>query len=120
MQLKKNKQGKLNTKAINAAILAIILIVVLFELYAELVPEAQDAGESLNDSNRCTAVGCYWNHSLTTPRCLNTSNSGETEGCTTSGYEIPFGNLFDGAGFIFVIIMALLIVLVVKSLLKGK
>ena len=45
---KMNRKGKLNTGVLNTAILAIILLVVLFQIYAELVPEAQTAGDTLN------------------------------------------------------------------------
>ena len=50
MKLLKNKsgKGKLSTGMLNDAILAIVLIIVLFLLYAELVPEAQTAGDTLN------------------------------------------------------------------------
>lgn len=45
----KSKSGKkLGTGMLNDAILAIVMIVVLFLLYAELVPEAQTAGDALN------------------------------------------------------------------------
>lgn len=50
MKLMKSKKGTLGTSVLNTAILAIILLVVLFELYAELVPEAQAAGDTLNSS----------------------------------------------------------------------
>jgi len=120
-----DKKGKIPMAAINAAILAIILIVVLFEIYAELVPEAQDAANTLNDSNRCAAEGCWWN--FTTDVCYNSSGRGfdslnttDTADCPATTFSYPLGNIFDGAGFIFVIIMALLVVLVIKSLLKGK
>ena len=73
------KQGKLSTGIINTAILAIVLVTVLFQLYADLVPVAQEAGDALN----------------------------------TSG--VPLGNLFAGSGIVFLIIMASLIILVVKS-----
>ena len=46
----KDRKGALNSGMLNTAILAIILLVVLFELYAELVPEAQDAGDTLCSS----------------------------------------------------------------------
>lgn len=48
MELKSSKAGNLSTSLINQAILALILLVVLFLLYAELVPQAQAAGDSLN------------------------------------------------------------------------
>jgi len=47
---KMNRKGKLNTGVLNTAILAIILLVVLFQIYAELVPEAQTAGDTLNET----------------------------------------------------------------------
>ena len=47
---KMNRKGKLNTGILNTAILAIILLVVLFQIYAELVPEAQTAGDALNET----------------------------------------------------------------------
>lgn len=46
----KSKVGALTTSTLNTAILAIVLLVVLFQLYAELVPEAQAAGDTLNAS----------------------------------------------------------------------
>ncbi len=50
MNLLKSKKGELSTNVLNTAIVAIVLLVVLFLLYAELVPEAQSAGQTLNDS----------------------------------------------------------------------
>lgn len=80
---KMHKKGKLNTGVLNTAILAIILLVVLFQIYAELVPEAQTAGDTLN------ATG------------------------------VPLGSLFVSTGVVFVIIMAALLILVVKSFMPG-
>ena len=81
---KMTKKGNLSTGILNTAILALILITVLFQLYANLVPEAQTAGDDLNASG------------------------------------VPLGGLFTSSGVVFVIIMASLIILVVKSFLKGK
>lgn len=50
MNLLKSKKGNLSTSTINTAIVAIVLLVVLFLLYAELIPEAQTAGNTLNSS----------------------------------------------------------------------
>ena len=49
---KKMRFGKkgLSTANINTAIIGIVLLVVLLQLYSVLVPEAQTAGQSLNDS----------------------------------------------------------------------
>jgi len=83
MRLMESKSGKLSTGILNSAILAIVLLVVLFQLYSQLVPTAQTAGNTL-------------------------CNSG-----------VPLGNLFNSTGVVFVIIMAALIVLVVKSFMPG-
>lgn len=48
MKLKSSKAGVLSTSVLNTAILAIILLVILFQVYAELIPEAQAAGNTLN------------------------------------------------------------------------
>ena len=83
MKLLKSKAGRLSTGLLNTSILAIILLVVLFELYAQLIPVAETAGNSLNASGA------------------------------------PLGNLFAGGGIVFLIIMASLIILVVRSFLKS-
>lgn len=80
-----DKKGKLQPSILQTAILALVLLVVLFELYADLVPEAQSAGNTLNDT------------------------------------DVPLGTLFASTGVVFVIIMAALIILVVKSFMpSGK
>ena len=78
-----NKLAQIGTGTINTAIIAIVLLVVLFQLYAVLVPEAQSAGDTLNQSG------------------------------------VPLGSLFSGSGIVFVIIMAALVIVVVRSFLKG-
>ncbi len=83
MELKKSKKGVLAPGILNQAILGLVLLVVLFQLYAQLVPEAQAAGNSLNASG------------------------------------VPLGSLFVGSGIVFVIIMAALVILVVRSFLPG-
>lgn len=45
----KNKKGQITTR-VTTAVEAIILVVVLFLLFADLVPEAQAAGNTLNAS----------------------------------------------------------------------
>ena len=78
------KKGGLQSGILNTAILSIVLLVVLFELYAELMPEAMDAGDTLNESG------------------------------------VPLGTLFVSGGIVFLIIMAALIILVVKSFMPGS
>lgn len=49
IKLMKSKKGQISAR-VTSAVEAIILIVVLFLLFADLVPEAQSAGDSLNSS----------------------------------------------------------------------
>lgn len=49
MSTKMNKKGQISSR-VTSAVEAIILIVVLFLLFADLVPEAQSAGNELNAS----------------------------------------------------------------------
>ena len=48
--MKLRKKGALGTNILVSSITAIILVTVLFLVYAELVPEAQTAGNTLNST----------------------------------------------------------------------
>ena len=48
-ELIENKKGQIGSK-VTGAVEAIVLVVVLFLLFAQLVPEAQSAGNTLNAS----------------------------------------------------------------------
>lgn len=112
-----NKKGKISTKLLNAAVLAIVLLIVLFEIYATLIPIAQESGNSMNDSNQCASRGCVYND--TDDICYILGN--KTGGSCAATSSIPLSGLFAGTGVIFVIIMAALLILVVKSYMpKGK
>jgi hypothetical protein len=50
MNFLKSKNAGLTTGTLSTAIIGIVLLVVLFQLYAALVPEAQAAGNALNES----------------------------------------------------------------------
>lgn len=50
MNMLKSKNGKLNPGILNTAIMGLVLLVVLFQLYAQLVPTAQTAGNTLCSS----------------------------------------------------------------------
>jgi len=110
------KQGKLGTAMINQAILAMVMIVVLFKLYADLVPEAQTAGNEMNSSNLCVTQGFYWNTSDTPSAC----NTNATHSIAADFDAIPLAGIFSGSGVVFIVIMAALIIVVVKSFLSGK
>lgn len=112
--------NKLNS-AIMVGVAALITLVVVFNVYSELVPEAQEAADSMNVSQRCAAVGCTYNETdnlQTTSDCRN-NISAEAVDCG-SIYEIPLSGLLSGSGMIFIIIMAALLIIIVRSFIKGK
>ena len=125
--MKFNKKGKLSTSVLNSAILVIVILVVLLSVYSAVVPEAQTAGNSMNDSNRCASVGCSWNdtgllEASQGVTCYNTSTyilPGAAQ-CPEQNTSIPLSGLFSGTGVIFVIVMAALLILVVKGFMSSK
>ncbi len=128
-----NRKGAVNfDKTINTGVIIIISIVLLLALYASLIPEAQKAGDSMNDSNRCSAVGCFYNSSITavTPAsnsCRSNASpdiSVQTFGdnstaCTADLQSIPFSRLFGGQGIIITLLMVVAL-LVGLSVVLGK
>lgn len=123
--LKQKKAQMQLGKKIEAGAVIVILVVVLFLIYAELVPEAQKAGDALNASNRCADVGCTWNVTTAsvsgiTADCATNSSPERTE-CIASAQELPLGNIFRGSGIVFLIIMVVLLITILKAVLpKGK
>lgn len=114
--VKLHKKGKLGTNILNTAILAIVILVVLFSAYAAIIPEAQTGGDDMGDSAVCTAAACTYNASGSPSTCQwNTTNTSE---CPNDYDYIPLSNLFAGTGVVFVVVMAALLVLVVRSFLK--
>ena len=114
--MKLNKKGKLGTNMLNTVVLGIVVLVVLFASYAAIIPEAQTAGDSMNDSIRCVDVGCVYTASLT---CINGTGVSNIT-CQEQAQSIPLSGLFSGTGVIFVIVMAALLILVVKGFMSSK
>jgi len=92
-------------------------IIVLFSIIAVLYPEAESAGNSLNDSNMCSEAGCFYNSSRTVECTANNVTAGDTTLCTTGyGAEgFPLSGLFAGGGVLFVIIAAGMLFVVIKK-----
>lgn len=108
--------GKLNGKMVTGIVMTIIVIIILFNAFATLVPEAQTAGNDLNASNRCEAVGCFYNASVESiAPCRNGSGDYNSTRCETSS-AIPFGGLFSGGGIVFLIVMIFLFIMIFKNI----
>jgi len=110
-----DKKAKLNQGMLTAVVFSIVALVVLFVVLSTLIPEAQTAGDSMNDSNRCADVGCYYNGSATPTCSLNATN--QTLACGNSVNAIPLSSLFGGQGVLFVIVMAVMLILVIGAFL---
>jgi len=122
-----NKKGQIKlNKTIEVALILILTVVILFSLYSALIPEVQTAGDSMNDSNRCNAVGCFFNSSAGTggelQGCrINSSREGNTTACASSLQTIPLSSLFRSSGIVFLLIMVGLLLTLLKIILpKGK
>ena len=111
-----NKKAKLNQTILNTALLGIVLLVVLFQIYANIIPDAQSAGDTMGDSARCSAAGGFYN--ISQNLCLNGTTPADT--AVVSYSAIPLSGLFSGTGVVFIIIMAALVVLIVKSYVSKK
>ena len=87
------------------------------------MPEAQSAGDEMNTSNRCATVGCFWNDtdtSITAADCRATV-ANDSAACAAKAQTIPLAGLFSGQGIVFLIIMAALVVVIIRSIMpKGK
>ena len=113
----KNKKAKISTALLNSLFLGLIVIVVLFQVYAEVIPETQTAGDLMNDATRCAGVGCSWNTS--NEICYATSNYSAAT-CAAGSQTVPLSSLVISGGVVFTIIMAALIILIVKSAMTSK
>ena len=101
--------------------LGLVILVVLFQSYASIVPIAQTAGASLNDTARCHAAGGTYCTNLTTPFCYSVATCNSTIGNPTVTYnQIPLSSTFNATGVIFVIVMAALLILVVMAFLGQR
>ena len=119
MILQKNKKGKIGMNFVNTVVLTIILITVLFQVYAEVIPEAQTASSSMNDSQICVAASCAYNASYGGCQYNSTFQGNATLQCSIQGSD-SFIPLSGTLGVTYVIIMAALLVLVVKSSMGTK
>ena len=122
--LKFNKKGKFGANTLNVVVLAIVVVVVLLTAYSEIIPEAQTAGDNMNDSARCEDAGCSYNATgrVSGTSCYNSTIYNSTTGVTCEGtYKpIPLSGLFSATGVVFVIVMAALLILVVKGFMQQK
>jgi len=105
---------KMSTKLVTGLMVGIFVIIIIFQAWAAIMPEAQTAGDSMNNSVACTAAGGFYNVSEVDCQ-VNTTN------VTSIDYSpIPLGGLFSGTGIVFIIIMAALIIWVVKGAMPPK
>ncbi len=135
LSLIQNRKGvsKFNTLIITG-FTALILIVIVFSVWASIVPEAQKAGDSMNDSNRCSDVGCFYNNSILTatsasPACRTNSSpdpavnieGDNSSACASGDPSIPLASIFGGRGIAILLIMLIALFIAIKTVLKpGK
>ena len=111
MKFLKSKSGKLNSQKISTIMLFIVLIVVVFQVYAEMIPEAQAAGEN---------IACPSGYTYNSTGAAGAECSVPTNASDTVALETPLGGLFSTTGVVFIIIMAALLITVVRQAMKGN
>lgn len=103
--IKAKKAQKLN-KGITVAVTVIISVVVLFTLFADLIPEAQSAGDEFSDDNKCVEAGCIVNNTFSNT-CRNDTIP-TSEACTFDIETVPLASLFGGSSVIILLLMVTL------------
>ena len=118
-------QNKKGAKALNAVIVSavtiILIVVVIFNIWSEVMPEVQTAGDKFNVSERCTAVGCFYNTTQnlqTTNDCKN-NVSNTSIGCANNlGQGIPLSGLFKSSGIVVLLLMVFVLIIILRVVLK--
>lgn len=91
----------------------IIGVIILVSIFAALVPEVNNAGDQLNQSNQCNGLGgCLFNatNSSVAP-CREAAD--QANACPSGGNEVvPLSGLFASNGVITLIVLALLVFIV--------
>lgn len=110
------KSGRLGAKVVNSAVVVLIIVTVLFATYAAIIPEAQSAGDSFGDVDRCSGAGGFFNSSQ--DLCLNGTSPADTAQVPFNG--TPLSALFSSTGVVFVVVMAGLLIILLRALLTKK
>ena len=110
------KRGQITQKIFLGIVISIIVVVVFLQVYESIVPTAQAAGDSLGDSDICSASGGFFNASQSL--CLNGTNPEDT--ARIAFEAIPLSGLFSGDGVVFIIIMAAALLVIVVGFLRGR
>ncbi len=120
----KKAQVNLN-KTIQGGAIIVITVVVLLSIFSSLVPEVQTAGDSLNVSNRCAAVGCFFNETdnanTSVAADCRTNSSITGQACSDPlGQGIPLSGLFSSSGIIVLLLMVALVFIIISTVLPKK
>jgi hypothetical protein len=113
--INKSKKGKLKIDLFSAIAITLTLLVVIMSFFSDAIPIAQSAAANITNEGRCGDVGCNWNS--TSNQCIMNS-SGTNVTCDYN--EIPLGELFGRSSFIFMIILAALLIMIMKAILFPK
>lgn len=98
---KKGISGKGFFGILVVVIMNLIFAIIIIESMVVIVPEAQSAGDQLNQSNRCADVGCLFNS--TTDLCQ--VGPDDSSGCGVNT-TVPLASLLGSNGVVFIVIMA--------------
>lgn len=114
MEIIKQKKAQIGQK-LNKPILVIVTVVVLVAILANLMPEAQNAGDSMSDATRCGEQGFFFNTSQT--ECLTNSS---LEGIVIPFEITPLASVFGGGGIIILLMMVVFFIVILRIIMPSK
>lgn len=102
--------------------LSVILLIILFTVLAQLLPELENAGDQLNQTNICGGLtGCIFNatNSSAAP-CRDSIN--QSLNCQLGDGEVPLNSLFSFSiiGLLVAAVVILLVISALASKLRNK
>ena len=90
-------------------LIVIIFVIGIMNITSAGIPEIQQAGNNLNDTNLCIAASCFYNSSLT-PACRQDNASNTSTTCATGQHTVQFSGFFGGQGILVLAIMAMIVI----------
>ena len=81
----------------------IVAVMIVLTLIGATASTVDTAAAGMNESNRCSSVGCGWNWSAGECR---TNATASLTACPTSGTDLPLATLFNTGGVVTLVFIA--------------
>lgn len=105
----------MNIKTISGLIFLLVAVIIIINVSAVIVPDIGDAGDGMNDTNRCTDAGGVYNTS-NDPICHTAANTSAAVGFIS----LPINSAFGSNGLAVIAVMGTLIIVTAAGIMKFK